>query len=176
MGVHKVSCRFAGIAGGVLSVMLGSVAPAMAGSDVDRLSVSAGWFDIFDDQDSAEFRLEYRFGKTFLGFIKPWVGAEANLDGGLYGGGGVLVDIRLGNRIVVTPSFGVGLYSDGNSKNLGNTVGFRSQIEIGYQFDNQSRVSLGLSHTSNAHLNDNNPGVEVAMIYYHIPVAALFGK
>ncbi len=168
-------CKITGAAGVFIWAVSGAVAPALAAGDVDRLSVSAGWFDIFDDEDSAEFRLEYRFGKSFLGFIKPWVGAEANLDGGLYGGGGVLADIRLGERIVVTPSFGVGLYSDGNSKDLGNSVGFRSQIEIGYEFDNQSRVSLGISHTSNAHLNDKNPGVEVAMIYYHIPVGALLG-
>ena len=168
--------RVAGIAGTFLWAALGSVAPAMAGDKVDRLSVGGGWFDVLGDQDVAEFRLEYRFGKTFLGFIKPWVGAEANLDGGFYGGGGVLADIHLGKRIVVTPSFGVGLYSDGNSKDIGRPIGFRSQIEIAYQFDNQSRVSLGFSHISNAHLAEKNPGVEAAMIYYHIPVGGLFGN
>lgn len=148
----------------------------MAGDDVDRLSVGAGWFDVLDDQDSADFRLEYRFGKTFLGFIKPWVGAEANLDGALYGAGGVLADIFLTDRIMITPSFGIGAYSDGNSKNLGHVIEFRSQIEIGYQFENQSRVSLGFSHASNAHLDEDNPGTEVAMIYYHVPVGGLFGN
>ncbi len=154
----------------------GFAMPALAADEVDRLSLGAGWFDVLDDQDSADFRLEYRFGKTFLGFVKPWVGAEANLDGALYGAGGVLADLHLGDRIVITPSFGVGLYSDGGSKDLGHVVEFRSQIEIGYQFEDQSRISLGFSHTSNAHLDEDNPGVEVAMIYYHLPVGRLFGR
>ncbi|MHA1564138.1 MAG: acyloxyacyl hydrolase [Alphaproteobacteria bacterium] len=165
-----------GAAGVILAAALGVAAPASAGNDLDRISVGAGWFDVLDNQNSVDFRLEYRFGKTFLGFIKPWVGVEANTDGALYGAGGVLADIHLSDRIVITPSFGAGVYSDGGSKDLGHAIEFRSQIEIAYQFENSSRVSLGFSHTSNAHLDEDNPGSEVAMIYYHVPVSRLFGN
>jgi hypothetical protein len=72
--------------------------------------------------------------------------------------------------VVVTPSFGVGAYSDGDGKDLGNTVEFRSQIEGGYRFDDRSRLTLALSHISNASLGDRNPGVNILSVYYHIPL------
>ncbi len=168
--------RACGVAGAILLATMAMVGPAAAENDVDRISGAVGWFDVLDDQDAAEFRLEYRFGKTFLGFLKPWVGVAANSDGGLYGAGGVLADFFLSDKIVVTPSLGAGLYSKGGSKDLGHVIEFRSQIEIAYQFENESRISLGFSHQSNAHLSKNNQGVETAMIYYHVPVSRLFGK
>ena len=145
--------RLCGAVALTVPAALAVFAPAVAADDVDRISGAAGWFDVLDDQDSVEFRLEYRFGKTFLGFIKPWVGVAANTDGGLYGSGGVLADIHLSDQIVITPSFGVGAYSDGGSKDLGHAIAFRSQIEIAYKFENSVRISLGFNQ-SNAHLDE----------------------
>lgn len=175
-GIVVVVLRACGVAGGIVLAAMAMVGPAAAENDVPRISGGVGWFDVLDDQDAAEFRLEYRFGKTFLGFLKPWVGVSANVDGGLYGAGGVLADFFLGDNVVITPSFGAGLYSKGSSKDLGHVIEFRSQIEIAYQFENESRISFGLSHQSNAHLDENNQGVETAMIYYHVPVSRLFGR
>ena len=53
-------------------------------------------------------------------------------------------------------------------------VEFRSQVELGYQFENQSRLSLAFSHISNAELGDDNPGTEVLNLYYHLPLDLLF--
>ncbi|MBO6784517.1 MAG: acyloxyacyl hydrolase, partial [Alphaproteobacteria bacterium] len=61
-------------------------------------------------------------------------------------------------------------YADGNGKDLGHTIEFRSQLEIGYRFDDRSRLSFAVSHISNASLGDSNPGTEIATIYYHIPI------
>ncbi len=143
--------------------------PAMA-DDPDFIVVGGGWYDFNDDQDAFDFRLEYRSGYKALGFLKPWAGIEATTEQAVYGAVGVLTDIYFGRRWVFTPSFGAGLYADGNGKDLGHTIEFRSQLEFGYRFDDRSRVSLAVSHISNAGLGDSNPGTEIATIYYHVPL------
>jgi len=127
-----------------------------------------------DDKDSVDFRAEYRSDYKLLGVAKPWLGIEATTDQAIYGLGGILVDLYFGRRWVFTPSFGAGAYSDGNGKDLGHTVEFRSQLEFGYRFDDRSRLSMAVSHISNAGLGDSNPGTEIATIYYHIPFREVF--
>lgn len=143
--------------------------PALA-DDPDFFSFGAGWYDFNDDKDAVDFRVEYRSGYKALGFIKPWAGVEVTSDQAVYGLVGVLTDLYFGRRWVLTPSFGAGLYSDGNGKDLGGTIEFRSQLEFGYRFDDRSRISLAVSHISNAGLDDKNPGTEIATIYYHVPL------
>jgi len=138
------------------------------------ISVGAGWYDFkVQDDEAVDFRLEYRHGEDFL-WLKPWGGLEVTSDGALWGGIGVLIDITFFDRVVLTGSFAPGLYEDGNGKDLGHTVEFRSQVELGYQFENQSRLSLAFSHISNGSLADDNPGAEMLNLYYHIPLDLLF--
>lgn len=134
------------------------------------LSFGVGWYDINDDQDAVDLRVEYRSKAKLLGFVKPWVGVEITSDAAAYGVAGILSDIFFGRRIVLTPSFGVGVYADGNGKDLGSAIEFRSQLELGYRFDNRSRMSLAFGHISNAHLTDQNPGSEILTVYYHVPL------
>ena len=86
----------------------------------------------------------------------------------------MLVDITFFDSVVLTGSFAPGLWSEGSGKDLGHVVEFRSQVELGYQFENQSRLSVAFSHLSNAGLDDDNPGTEVLNLYYHIPLDVLF--
>lgn len=86
----------------------------------------------------------------------------------------MLIDITFFDTVVLTGSFAPGLYEDGGGKNLGHTIEFRSQVELGYQFENRSRLSLAFSHISNGSLSDDNPGVELLNLYYHIPLDVLF--
>ena len=138
------------------------------------LSGGVGWYDFkLQDDEAVDFRLEYRHGEDFL-WLKPWGGLEVTSDGGVWGGVGVLVDITFFDSVVLTGSFAPGLYEEGKGKDLGNTIEFRSQVELGYQFENQSRLSLAISHISNAHLSDDNPGTEVLNLYYHLPLDVLF--
>lgn len=138
------------------------------------ISLGAGWYDFkLQDDEAVDFRLEYRHGEDFL-WLKPWGGLEVTSDGAVWGGAGVLIDITFFDTVVLTGSFAPGLYEDGSGKDLGHTVEFRSQVELGYQFENRSRLSLAFSHISNASLDDDNPGAEVLNLYYHIPLDVLF--
>ena len=155
------------LAAAVLAVSFYS--PAAFADDPDFLVIGGGWYDFNDDRDAFDFRAEYRSGYKLFGIAKPWVGIEATTDQAAYAVGGVLVDLYFGRRWVFTPSFGAGAYADGSGKDLGHMIEFRSQLEMGYRFDDRSRVSLAVSHISNASLGDNNPGTEIATFYYHIP-------
>jgi hypothetical protein len=147
-----------------------AIAPVASADDPSFLSFGVGWYDFNDDRDALDLRVEYRSKAKFLGFIKPWIGVEVTSDVAAYGVAGILSDIYFGRRVVLTPSFGVGVYADGDGKDLGSAVEFRSQLELGYRFDDRSRLSLAVSHISNAHLTNQNPGTEIATIYYHVPL------
>lgn len=153
--------------------------PAMAqdmGSTEDSslISFGVGAYDVNDDDTTADFRLEYRHGKPLFWQVKPWFGAEATAEGSVWGGGGVLVDINVGD-VYFTPNFGAGLYGQGGSdKDLGSAIEFRSQIEAGYKFQNEHRVGVAFGHISNASIDDHNPGTEILNLYYHVPVNDLW--
>ncbi len=80
-----------------------------------------------------------------------------------------MVDIFFGRRIVATPSFSFGLYGEGDGKDLGHAVEFRSAIQIAYRFDDRSRLGIMLHHLSNAGLDDINPGANTVMLTYSRP-------
>jgi lipid A 3-O-deacylase len=143
--------------------------------DADLISLSAGMYDAGDDNEAGDFRLEYRWGTPFFWMIKPWAGAEVTTDTSIWAGAGVLADIELADRLVLTPSFGVGFYDEGDSDlDLDYPVEFRSQLEISYKFDNENRVGISYGHISNASLGDDNPGVEILGLYWHVPVQQIF--
>ncbi len=142
---------------------------ATAEDDPHFLTLAVGYYDFNDDWGAAEFRAEFRARDKFWIF-KPLGGMMATSDAAFYGYAGVLVDLYFGRRIVVTPSFAAGLYADGDGKNLGQTVQFRSAIEVAYRFDNRARLGLSLYHLSNASFNDDNQGTEVLSLSYSIPL------
>ena len=152
-------------------------APSRAGEDSPALlAIGVGYFDVLQSDDTAaDFRLEYRHGKG-LWWFKPWAGVEATSDGTVFGLGGILLDIPLGRRFALTPSVGVGAYGSGDGKDLGNTVEFRSQVEVAYRFENNTRLGISFGHISNAGLGNRNPGVEIVNLTYAIPLGALLGE
>ncbi len=142
---------------------------AAAEDDPHFLTLAAGYYDINDDMDAAEFRAEFRARNKFWIF-KPFGGLMATSDAAFYGYAGFLVDLYFGRRVVLTPSLAAGLYEDGDGKDLGHIVEFRSSIELAYRFDNRARLGLSFYHLSNAGLDDRNPGTEVLSLNYSIPL------
>ena len=147
---------------------LAAAAPPALADDPPFLALGAGFYDINDNEDAAEFRFEYRAGTKYWVF-KPFGGVMATTDAAFYGYGGVLVDVYFGRRFVLTPSFAAGLYAEGDGKDLGHAVEFRSALEASWRFDNRARLGLMFYHISNASLDDNNPGTEVLSITYAHP-------
>ena len=127
-------CTFAFAVLLVLAAVAGAPGGARA-EDPAFVSLGLGYYDINRQSDAAaDFRLEYRHGEK-LWIFKPWVGVEGTSEGTLYAAAGILVDVFFGRRVVVTGSFGAGYYEEGDGKDLGHELEFRSQIEIAHRFD-----------------------------------------
>ncbi|MGQ0526846.1 MAG: acyloxyacyl hydrolase [Alphaproteobacteria bacterium] len=159
-----------------LTLLLALAAPAAAiAADGGHLSIGLGVYDVLDEDEAADFRLEYRPDTKILFGLKPWLGAEITSDASIWTGGGILYDWNFANSWFLTPSFGAGFYDEGDSgKDLDYALQFRSQLELGYQFENQHRVGLAFGHLSNASLGDDNPGTEVLNVYWHVPLGTDF--
>lgn len=157
-----------------------AVGPAQAQEskkgDPDFFVFGAGYFDINDDMDAVEFRAEYHSDIKLLWIFKPFAGLMGTSDEAFYGYGGIKIDVFFGRRIVLTPSFALGYYEDGDGKDLGYPLEFRSSIELAYRFDDRSRLGLSLYHISNASLGDSNQGTEVLSLSYSLPIHRIFGK
>ncbi len=158
--------------------------PVVAHADPDLISVGAGGTDILSQQSRAagDFRLEYRFGVSLLPFFeqyikfKPLIAGETTTRQSVFGGGGLWLDISIGAHFALTPQVVVGGYGQGNGKNLGSPFEIRTTLEAGYVFDDQTRLSVSFSHTSDGGVVRRNPGTEAAVISYQVPVASLIGR
>jgi hypothetical protein len=163
------------LAGGLALATFALAGTPARADDPDFVTFAGGWFDMNRQKDEAgEFRLEYRSDKKFWLF-KPFVGAMGTTDGASYYYAGVLIDVFLGRRVVVTPSFAPGYYARGSGYDLGHGVEFRSQLEVAYRFDDRSRLGVSFGHMSNAGLGDKNPGTESLMLNYSIPLSSITG-
>ena len=129
-------------------------------------SFSLGQFDVNDTVDSSELRFEYLYGNNFLKNnydLKSFLGVMRNGDNGKYIYSGLRKDIGISEKWFFTPSFALGYYDRGDSKDLGYNLEFRSQIEFSYKLKS-SRIGFNLNHISNASIGDTNPGTESATI------------
>ncbi len=149
----------------------------LLGARPDRVALAAGAFNVIRNDDENNLKnndisfvgqVEYQLGRKWYG-LAPLAGIMANADGGVFGYGAVYLDLAFGDW-VVTPSFGLGGYGRNNSKNLGGIFQFYASLGVAYQFANGSRLGLQMSHVSNAWTHDPNPGVEVALVTYSIPI------
>lgn len=152
-------------------VMIAS--PAQAADQTAYLVFGLGAYD-FGDRDNrenkaVEFRLEYRPAISWW-IVQPFVGAQATSDGAVYGFGGILANVNLTDRIVLTPSFAAGYYRQGDGKKLGNGLEFRSTIELAYTFDNRSKIGVTYGHVSDAGIGDVGGGEETLAVIYAFPL------
>ncbi|NIQ93227.1 MAG: acyloxyacyl hydrolase, partial [Desulfuromonadales bacterium] len=86
-----------------------------------------GYFDVLNqDDEAADFRLEYRHDGHILWLFRPWLGAEATSDGSAHLLGGVQLDLRLGDHWQVSGQVGLGPYIEGGGKDLGSVFEIRS--------------------------------------------------
>ena len=155
------------------------------GYDVFGIGVYDVKFDGTQTNESIDFRYERRFDTTLLEIgpesydffhLKPFLGFETTSDSALYVLTGVYLEDNIGtlflgesSNSIFTPSFGVGIYDNGNGDELGSTIEFRTTLEISYQLKNNNRIGFSFGHISNANIGDKNPGVEIISLSYQVP-------
>ena len=130
----------------------------------------SGMFDFSDDgKRSTIFGIQHQneslFRDSFLGTLSPVTGALITGDNAAYVYTGVQAQYKLGN-INLTPSFTPGLYNEGNGKDLGHIVEFKSEIQLSLDLLKNSELGFSYNHISNASLGEKNPGANSYMFNF----------
>ena len=161
-----------GLAAGATGLPTGLTAGPAQAEEPDFFTFSAGVYDINDDRTAGDFRVEYRSDLRFWE-IMPFVGLMVTSDQAIYGYAGFGLDLFFGRRIVLTPNAAFGAYEDGDGKELGGTLEFRTGAELAWRFDDYSRLGLAFHHISNASIYDSNPGTEMLVLTYSVPFTSV---
>ena len=135
-----------------------------------ELSFYSGMFDFSDDGKKStlvgfEHQNENLNRDTFLGNLSPITGFLITADNAGYFYTGVEAQYKIGS-FNFTPSFTPGLYSEGDGKDLGHVIEFKTEIQITYELSNNSEIGMSYNHISNASLGDKNPGANSYMINF----------
>ncbi len=133
--------------------------------------VGLGYVNAMDNEDNGTVgNIEYRSADQVFGVENlSWIaGAELDTNTSAYGYGGFLYDLALTDTISLSPSIAAGAYHQGDGKDLGGALEFRSNLELNYKLSPDSRIGLALNHKSNASLYDNNPGTETIQAVYSV--------
>ena len=127
------------------------------------LALGAGAAGLFDPRQDFFWTVEYR--PAFRWFhLGPWLLAGTGRNQEFYAAAGILIDLPLGERWVLTPSFGGGYYHAEKGLDLGFDMQFRSSIELAWRFRGGQRIGISFAHLSNGSLGDYNPGTETLSV------------
>jgi len=142
--------------------------------EYEMLNITAGQVGILDDKTGSQrYGLEYRF-KSFAGpggfRLIPAIGAAVANNDAHFIYSDLRHDFYMSQQWLLIPSFGLGIFKDGNDINLGNDLEFRSGLEIAYQFHNNYRAGIAIFHLSNGGISSQNPGTEALVFSVCIPV------
>ncbi|WP_435165985.1 acyloxyacyl hydrolase [Candidatus Pelagibacter bacterium nBUS_28] len=135
-----------------------------------KFSVYSGMFDFSDDgKKSALIGFQHQNENlnrdTFLGNISPITGAMITADNAGYIYTGVQAQYKIG-ALNITPSFTPGLYHEGDGKDLGHMLEFKSEVQLSVDFSQSSKLGFSYNHISNASLGDKNPGANSYMFNF----------
>ena len=136
------------------------------------ISIYTGTFDVIDkegDDKTSLFGVEHKnpnlFRDTFLGKFKPVTGAFMTGDSSVYLYTGIEGQYGIG-PLKILPSFAPGYYEKGDGKDLGSVLEFKSEIKVGLELFENSKLSYSYSHISNNDWGDTNPGTDNQQITF----------
>ena len=152
----------------VLALVLVASAPAAA-EEPTSLAFSGGVSNFNKDEKRAEVGLEFRTPIQVWGMAVA-VGLTVNDDKSAWVYGGLRRDFSLGGPWIITPAFAITYYEQGDGKNLGGPLEFRSALEVGYEWPSRKRLGFVIYHLSNAGIYDRNPGMNSLVLTFSIPL------
>jgi len=156
------------------TLLLASVATAIATTlQAQSIILGAGYADFSNSQseDQALIALEYQHRPFHEAtrFSAGW-GAALSVDeeGDTHIGVGLVGVYKISERWFVEGSVMPGYFSEADELNdLGGSFQIRSLIGLGYNLNNGHGISAAITHKSNASTQDDNPGVNAALLRYH---------
>ena len=140
------------------------------GDQNTEFNVYTGMFDFSDDGKKSaligfQHQNENLNRNTFLGNLSPITGALITADNAGYIYTGVQAQYKIG-AINLTPSFTPGLYHEGDGKDLGHMLEFKSEVQLSLDLSKSSELGFSYNHISNASLGDKNPGANSYMFNF----------
>jgi len=130
------------------------------------ISFYTGTFDLIDkegDDQTTLFGIEHKnpnlFRDTFLGKFKPVTGAFMTGNSSVYLYTGIEGQYGIG-PLKILPSFSPGYYEKGDGKDLGSALEFKTEVKIGLDIFENSKLSYSYSHISNNDWGETNPGTD----------------
>ena len=141
-------------------------------SDVKNteFNLYTGMFDFSDDGKRAtlvgfQHQNEELNRDTFIGNLSPVTGGLVTADNASYFYTGVQAQYNLG-KLNINTSFTPGLYFEGDGKDLGHVLEFKSEVQISLDVFSNSELGFSYNHISNASLGDKNPGANSYMFNF----------
>ena len=134
------------------------------------LNFYSGVFDYSDDGQKAvlfgfQHENEDLVRDSFLGTISPVTGFMITENNAAYGYTGIQAFYNLG-LLNFNPSFTPGLYRQGDGKDLGHTVEFKTELQFSLDVSSNSELGFSYNHISNASLGEKNPGANSYMFNF----------
>ena len=135
-----------------------------------ELNFFSGIFDVTtDEKKSTIFGVQHQnenlIRDSFLGTISPVTGFFLTENNAAYAYTGIQAQYNLG-KLDFTPSFTPGVYSQGDGKDLGHTIEFKSELQFSLDIFSNSELGFSYNHISNASLGDKNPGANSYMFNF----------
>ena len=136
----------------------------------NEFNIYTGMFDFSDDGKSAsligfQHQNEELNRDTFIGNLSPITGALITADNASYFYTGVQAQYKVGS-LNITPSFTPGYYNQGDGKDLGHALEFKSEVQLSLDLPKDSQFGFSYNHLSNASLGDKNPGANSYMFIF----------
>ena len=135
-----------------------------------EFNVFTGMFDFSDDGKKStllgfQHQNENLNRDTVLGNLSPITGALLTADSAAYVYTGVEAQYKIGS-LNFNPSFAPGLYHEGDGKDLGHVLEFKTELQISLDMSENSQFGFSYNHLSNASLGSKNPGANSYMFNF----------
>ena len=148
------------------------ISSSSANDEINEVSFYTGTFDVIDkegDDQTTLIGVEHKnpdlFRNTFLGKFKPITGGFITGNSSIYLYTGVEGQYGIG-PLKILPSFSPGYYEKGDGKDLGSILEFKSEIKLGFDIFENSKLSYSYSHISNNNWGETNPGTDNQQITF----------
>ena len=137
-------------------------------SNEHQYNFYTGNFDFSDDKQKAmligfQHQNENLERNTFLGNVSPITGGFVTENSAAYVYTGIEWNYTMGDKIKFTPSFTPGIYHEGDGKDLGHALEFKTEVQLSYSISESTNLGMSYNHISNASLGDKNPGANSYM-------------
>ena len=155
----------------ILIFSISNLTTADENNNGHQINFFTGNFDFSDDKQSAQlFGFQHQDENlnrdTFLGNVSPITGGFITENSAAYIYTGIEWNMEMSDKMAFTPSFAPGFYHEGDGKDLGHVLEFKSEVQISYSTSENSSIGVSYNHVSNASLGDKNPGANSYMFNF----------